>query len=178
VSPGPLPEGELSPELAATLLRYAPGAAPVAFDPAAPGSEKTVSFVWPVAQTSLSAGVEADPTGRSSKDPGSKLDKGKLMPDLVIGGFPRALWEVTRVGTEGANKYTPDGWQTVPGGERRYAEANMRHWLKRKMGRTMDEELPVLHEAQEIWNALASLELKLRELEKQGKWNPEEGAMT
>ena len=38
--------------------------------------------------------------------PGAKLDKDKPRPGLVLGGFAKALIEVSKVGTAGAKKYT------------------------------------------------------------------------
>lgn len=103
---------------------------------------------------------EYDPTGRSAKDPGAKLDAGKLRASLVLGGFSEALKEVCRVGTYGAEKYTPNGWKEVPNGAQRYNDAMVRHWLE---GDGTDEETGLLHRAQVAWNALAVLELALRE---------------
>jgi hypothetical protein len=106
--------------------------------------------------------MEIDPTGRVAGDPGAKLDQGKVRVALVMKSFARALWEVARVGTYGAEKYSPDGWLSVPNGEERYDDAGMRHKFKAWMGQEMDDELPVLHQAQVCWNELAKLELMLR----------------
>jgi hypothetical protein len=76
--------------------------------------------------------------------------------------FGEALQEVARVGTYGAEKYTRGGWQTVPDGVNRYTAAMLRHVLQENAGR-YDSDLPVLHAAQVAWNALARLELMLRE---------------
>ena len=66
---------------------------------------------------------ESDPTGRTAKDAGAKLDHGKNRLGLVLGGFANALKAVGEVGTYGANKYTDNGWISVPDGERRYTDA-------------------------------------------------------
>lgn len=97
---------------------------------------------------------------------GVKLDQDKPRVAHILGQFPRALWEVARVGTYGAMKYTDGGWLSVENGIERYDDAKLRHWLLEKMGKERDEELPVLHAAQEAWNALARLELILRETER------------
>ena len=104
-------------------------------------------------------GEEYDPTGRNAKSPGAKLDGGKPRASMVLGGFSEALKEVCRVGTYGAEKYTPNGWMEVPDGVQRYDDAMMRHWLE---GDGTDEETGLLHRAQAVWNALAALELYLR----------------
>ena len=79
--------------------------------------------------------------------------------------FPRACIEVARVSEFGAAKYTWGGWQTVEDGVRRYGEAATRHVLKEVIEGPSDES-GLLHAAHECWNALARLELLLREKEK------------
>ena len=105
---------------------------------------------------------ELDPTGRDAHTPGAKLDAGKVRPALVLGGFARALLAVSAVGTYGASKYTANGWMTVPNGEERYADAQLRHWLKSCIGETTDSDTDLLHLAHEAWNALAKLDLHIR----------------
>lgn len=106
---------------------------------------------------------EKDPNGKSQHEPGSKLDEGKPLPQLVLGNFPRALKAVTNVGTKGSRKYTPKGWETVPNGIERYGEAQMRHWLEEMCGEEIDPESGEYHLAHQIWNACARLELILKE---------------
>lgn len=107
--------------------------------------------------------AEADPSGKNPHEPGSKLDRGKPRVGMVMNQFPRALWEVSRVGTFGADKYTEGGWLTVPNGVARYEDAGYRHKLKRAMGESVDQDSGLLHLAHEAWNALAVLELAVRE---------------
>lgn len=111
--------------------------------------------------------VEADPFGKNSKDAGAKLDAGKNRLGLVIGSFARALTEVGRVGTYGANKYTPNGWVSVPDGVNRYTDAMYRHLLSEASGVECDGDTNLLHAAHTAWNALARLDLMMRELESQ-----------
>ncbi len=108
---------------------------------------------------------ETDPTGREAGEPGAKLDHGKNRLGLIIGGFPRALWAVGEVGTYGANKYSDNGWMEVPDGVNRYTDAMYRHLFKEAIGERVDDESGLLHAAQSAWNALARLELMLREAE-------------
>lgn len=108
---------------------------------------------------------EADPNGLHPNSPGAKLDAGKVRPSLVLGGFARALWEVSKVGTYGATKYTDNGWMEVVDGDKRYDDAKMRHWLKEKMGEKCDKDTNLTHLAHEAWNALARLDLYIRETE-------------
>lgn len=111
--------------------------------------------------------VEKDPTGKSPHAPGAKLDAGKLRPWLFYSGFARALEEVARVTTKGAEKYTPNGWCEVENGEERYMEAFARHMVALGKGEIMDDGPKglgpdIYHKASMIWNLLASFELELR----------------
>lgn len=106
---------------------------------------------------------EKDPNGVDPHQPGAKLDAGKILA-AVLGDFSRALEEVAKVGTAGAKKYTRGGWQSVDNGPQRYTDALWRHLLKH--GRELrDEDTGCFHLAQVAWNALATLELALREAE-------------
>jgi len=70
--------------------------------------------------------------------------------------FSRALTEVAKVGTYGANKYSDNGWLHVPNAESRYTDAMLRHLLS-EFENEIDEETGLLHAAQVAWNALARL---------------------
>lgn len=106
---------------------------------------------------------ETDPTGKGAHEPGAKLDAGKLRPSLVLGGFAHALKAVVKVGTDGANKYTDNGWREVPNGFARYSDAKVRHALAWACGEQRDKDTQSLHLAHEAWNALARLELYLQQ---------------
>lgn len=107
--------------------------------------------------------MEKDPYGTNPHDLGAKLDAGKPRPGLVLGDFANALAAVVAVGTFGANKYTDHGWLSVPNAQERYEDALLRHYLKRKRGEVYDPDSNLLHLAHEAWNALAILELHIRE---------------
>jgi hypothetical protein len=107
---------------------------------------------------------EADPNGLRPSDAGAKLDSGKIEADQLLGMFSRALTAVAGVGSFGARKYSMGGWQSVENGQERYADALMRHWLKMKGGEEVDPDSGLLHHAHLAWNALATLELKLRNM--------------
>jgi hypothetical protein len=96
--------------------------------------------------------------------PGAKLDKGKPRVGLVLGDFARALIEVSKVGTVGAQKYTEHGWLSVPDGVARYTDALYRHLLAENR-EELDPELELPHAACVAWNALARLEMMLRSQE-------------
>jgi hypothetical protein len=117
--------------------------------------------------------VESDPTGRSPNQPGAKLDAGKA-PTMrgAFQYFPRALTAVARVSKFGAEKYTWSGWEDVPDGINRYSDAMGRHITGERTDKIGDEilvidpETGLYHAAQTAWNALARLELMIREEEK------------
>ena len=108
------------------------------------------------------AAIESDPNGKHPNDAGAKLDAGKNRLGLVLFGFARALQEVGKVGTYGANKYTDNGWMEVQDGERRYTDAMLRHLLREATGEELDPDTKLLHAAHAEWNALARLDLALR----------------
>jgi hypothetical protein len=96
---------------------------------------------------------------------GAKDDNHKPRLDLVLGDFHRALWEVGKVGTFGANKYCDRGWHEVENGRERYASALLRHYLRFKNGEHFDNESNLLHLAHLAWNALAILQLELEDIQ-------------
>ena len=104
---------------------------------------------------------EIDPTGRDPHESGAKLDAGKLRAGLVLKGFRRALLAVSKVGTDGAVKYSDNGWMEVPDGESRYTDALFRHLFDEGMDASGS-----LHAAHAAWNALARLEFILKGEEK------------
>lgn len=108
---------------------------------------------------------ERDPNKKKPHESGAKLDAGKNRLGLVLFGFARALQEVGRVGTYGAQKYTDNGWMEVPDGVRRYTDALLRHLLKEATGEENDPDTQLLHAAHAAWNSLARLDLLLRERE-------------
>lgn len=105
---------------------------------------------------------EFDPHGKNSSQPGAKLDGGKNRLGLVLLNFSRALEEVGKVGTYGAQKYSDNGWVAVQDGIPRYSDAMLRHLLREGAGEAVDAETGLLHAAQTAWNALARLDLMLR----------------
>lgn len=107
---------------------------------------------------------EKDPLGLDPHAPGAKLDAGKPKVGLMLSGFARALLKVAEVTTYGASEYTPNGWLEVPDGISRYDDAKARHLLKGYI-EELDPDSNISHQAHEAWNALAKLELMLREKE-------------
>lgn len=106
--------------------------------------------------------TEEDPNGLDQHDAGAKLDSGKPDMSLLL-EMGKALQAVAMVGTHGANKYTRSGWLSVSNGVDRYTAALLRH-ITYETYDEWDSDLPdTLHAAQVAWNALARLELILRE---------------
>lgn len=107
---------------------------------------------------------EIDPTGRNPHEPGAKLDAGKSATFRgALGYFPRAIREVATVSAFGASKYAWKGWETVPEGFERYSDAMVRHLTYEGQGELTDLDSGLLHAAHTAWNALARLEILLKE---------------
>ncbi len=92
---------------------------------------------------------------------GKKFDAGKPRAGLVIRDFSLALSAVSEVGTFGANKYNAHDWLHVDNGVERYTDALYRHLLADVLADN-DEDSGLRHLAHAAWNALAVLELTLR----------------
>lgn len=109
---------------------------------------------------------ESDPNGLAPHTPGAKMDSGKApVMQGVLQYFPRALKAVSFVSLVGAKKYAWKGWESVPDGINRYSDALGRHLLAETIDGPIDSDTQQLHSAQVAWNALARLELMLRESE-------------
>jgi hypothetical protein len=120
------------------------------------------AYVLPPVPTGV---VERDPTGRDPHNGGAKLDAGKVEMTLVTRDMARALRAVAEVSTFGARKYSRGGWVLVEDGFRRYADAQDRHANDFGRGESHCPDSGLLHLAHEAWNALAKLDLYLREQE-------------
>lgn len=122
--------------------------------------------------TSDGTGVlgEADPTGRSAHSEGAKLDAGKAPVFRgLLDYFPRACMAVADISEFGASKYLWKGWETVPDGVNRYSDAEVRHIAKEPIEGPYDKDSGRLHKAHRAWNAMAVLELTLREMEEENE---------
>ncbi|MBI4396861.1 MAG: hypothetical protein HY548_07185 [Elusimicrobia bacterium] len=108
--------------------------------------------------------IEADPNGKNAHETGAKLDAGKApVVRGVLCYFPRALKAVAGVSLFGATKYTWNGWESVPDGVQRYTDALGRHLINEAIDGPVTPDSQLLHAAHVAWNALARLELMLRE---------------
>lgn len=112
---------------------------------------------------------EIDPNGKNPYEPGAKLDFGKVpVYQGAVDYFPRAILAVAEVSAYGAKKYAWKGWETVPNGIVRYTDAGIRHIFGEAVEGPYDSGpngSGLLHKAHAAWNALAALELYLREQE-------------
>ena len=107
--------------------------------------------------------MTAFPADQKIKEMGYKADQGKNRLSLVLGTMARAIEEVGRVGTFGAQKYSADNWLKVDDAPRRYTDALFRHLLADLRGESEDSESRLPHLAHAAWCALAILDLRLRE---------------
>jgi hypothetical protein len=134
--------------------------------------EPTVGYGVPYQGTTVNVSAqqlpqpsEADPSGMKASQPGAKLDAGKV--DVLRGCilyFPAALAAVAQVSEFGARKYSWEGWRSVPDGINRYGAALARHLChKPDAVDSGPGGTNLLHAAQVAWNALARLELIIKE---------------
>jgi hypothetical protein len=100
---------------------------------------------------------------------GKKFDSEKPKMHLLP---PKALLEVAKVLTFGAEKYGEENWREVADAQNRYASANLRHSFSHLDGEKLDQETNYSHLAHAICCLLFKLEL---ELEYGDKESEEEG---
>lgn len=103
-----------------------------------------------------------------------KADAGKAMPDLLEGGFAKALRLVQATLEYGAVKYKAHSWRDVPNAMERYNRAGRRHRQERDLAanpkedfyavlESCDDESGLPHIAHEIFNLLCMIELDFQE---------------
>lgn len=109
------------------------------------------------------AGV-ADVISTSNSGIGTKHDQDK--PQIrkgLLEYFPRACIEVAKCSAFGAKKYDWDNWKLVENAVERYGEAEVRHIVDAAINGDKDDESGLSHATHAAWNAMARLELELRE---------------
>lgn len=99
-------------------------------------------------------------------DKGRKYDGDKPRMELLLNGMPRALEEIGRVLTFGAQKYDDHNWSKVPNLQERYRAAQLRHALAHALGEEHDGETMLYHLAHEACCILFMLEDAMREAER------------
>lgn len=108
-----------------------------------------------------------------TNDPESQIAAGAVKYDGgkapiyrgAVSYFPRAIEAVAAVSAFGASKYAWKGWESVPDGFNRYSDAMVRHLAYEGKGEVLDPDSGLLHASHAAWNALARLELLLKEKE-------------
>jgi len=95
---------------------------------------------------------------------GKKENKNKPQLSLLFKQFPQALEAISKCSEYGHEKYKKTdsdylNYQRVEGGSKTYADAGLRHRLEQ--GNDLESGLP--HQYHIVWNALAELELWIRE---------------
>lgn len=99
---------------------------------------------------------------RDDRNPSrSKDDLDKPIAGALL-DFSRALTEISKLATFGAKKYKRSSWIEVNNGQERYTDAMLRHLLKEAI-ESKDPETEIEHDVAVAWNALARLELRLRD---------------
>jgi len=91
--------------------------------------------------------------------PGAKDDEKKLRWSLLP---IDAVRQVVEVQEYGAQKYTADGWRSVPEANRRYYDAAQRHLVAWWLGEEKDPESGLSHLAHAACNVLFLLALKAK----------------
>lgn len=91
----------------------------------------------------------------------NKDDSGKPISGALL-DFSRALTEISKLLTFGAKKYSRSAWLKVANGRERYTDAMIRHMLLENI-EVKDPETQISHDVATAWNALARLELRLRD---------------
>ena len=91
---------------------------------------------------------------------GKKYDSGKAKMHLLP---PKALLEVARVLTFGADKYGEENWRDVADAQNRYASASLRHLFSHLDKEELDEETNLSHLAHAICCLMFKLELELED---------------
>ncbi len=108
--------------------------------------------------------IENDPNGKGAHELGAKMDAGKSpVVQGAIQYFPRAMMAVSDLSAKGAEKYAWAGWEQVPDGVNRYNNALGRHCCYESIEGPIDSDTGELHATCIAWNALARLELMLRQ---------------
>lgn len=116
--------------------------------------------------------LDHPPVFTSDSKAGLKFDDGAApVFQGLFDYFPRACSEVSILSGLGAVKYEWKGWESVADAQNRYRNALGRHLLKRGIEGEFDSDWwknyskEVRHDTAVAWNALAVLEMRLREIE-------------
>lgn len=122
---------------------------------------------WNDPYTAINKPIKITTTFSEPNERGRKYDSDKAP---VVQGcfnyFPRALKAVAEISKYGANKYETKyeekNWEKVEDGFNRYTDATGRHLIDEAIDGLYDKESKILHAAHNAWNALARLEILLK----------------
>lgn len=103
-----------------------------------------------------------------SSNPGKKFDAGKAPVERgFVDYFPKAILAVAAISAYGAKKYEvtyeDKNWERLDDARLRYKDGRGRHIVGEAADGPWDPESKRLHAAHAAWNAMAYLELTLRE---------------
>lgn len=82
-----------------------------------------------------------------------------------INYFPRAIEAVSRVSAFGANKYAWNNWQNIDDYYDNITDSLSRHLVNEAKGRALDVDSELEEAAHLAWNAMARLELIVKDRE-------------
>lgn len=95
-----------------------------------------------------------------------------------VGRFPRAIFAVSEVSLFGTKKHNVPlmdmSYLCLPDGANEMREAKMRHVLNEAISGPIDVDFQLFHAAHEAWNAMARLEIMLKNQEEQEKQKEQE----
>ena len=97
---------------------------------------------------------------------GRKFDTEKPRTYLLP---PKALMEVSRVLTIGAEKYDEQNWRKLDNLQNRYTGATLRHLFAHMDGEKLDPETNLSHIAHAVCCLLFKLEIELEKTEKESR---------
>ena len=95
---------------------------------------------------------------------GRKFDTEKPKAYLLP---PKALMEVSRVLTIGAEKYDEENWRKLDNLQNRYTGAALRHLFAHMDGEQLDSETNISHIAHAVCCLLFKLEIEIEQTEKE-----------
>ena len=105
-----------------------------------------------------------------SKQEGMKFDSIKPRAYLLP---PKALLEVSKVLTVGAEKYDEENWRKLDNLQNRYTGAALRHLFAHMDGEELDPETNLSHIAHAVCCLLFKLEIELETTKKKGGGGPQ-----
>lgn len=128
-------------------------------------AEPAESIPQPAAPEPLNTIIVRDASPAGDVGAATKFDAGKApVWQGFIDYFPNAMLAVAWTSEYGFRKYGEwGGWRKLPNAIRRYFDGNARHNVLNSLEVYDDGDSGLAHAAQDAWNAMAKLELLIRE---------------